>query len=835
MIHTASLPPVPPARRLPASGKAVPTATYRLQLGAGFTFADAAQHVDYYASLGVSHLYLSPILQAAPGSTHGYDVVDHAQIWDVLGGRDGLTQFAHRAHEAGLGLIADIVPNHMGVPTPAWHNRQLWSVLAQGQASPYAHWFDIDWGSGDNALLMPLLGDRIGTVLARGELSTDTIRTPAGDEHVLRYWDHVLPIRPGTENLPLADLVSHQHYRLCYWRVADEELNYRRFFDVGSLVAVRVEQEDVFAATHELIIDLVREGTIDGLRVDHVDGLADPGAYLDALYAATEGAWIVVEKILAPDEPLAPGLRCAGTTGYETCWRLGAVHTDPAGLHILSSLMREVAGDSSEDFDPMVRRAKAEVIAGPLLAEVNRLSALAADVCAADVRLRDHTQGALRDCLVELLVAADRYRYYTDRSDATAENALQASAERARRSLPLDKHDTLDVILDLLLGREVGSAGQTRRAERDEFIVRFQQTCGAVHAKGVEDTAFYRWTQLLSTCEVGGDPLQFSLSHTHFHAWCEYLAASMPLTLTSLTTHDNKRSADTRIALAAISEYAEEFATLERSLREATASARPAELDGRTEHILWQILAATFDGDTLPPDRLAQFLLKAMREAKTHTTWTEPNPDYEDAVLAFAAMVRADEAVISLLAGWQDLVATSVNATTLALTATWLTLPGIPDVYQGTEAVRRMLVDPDNRGEVDYLYLRSLAEQTTIDPDSTDIAAQKFALTRALLQLRARRPACFIEPGAGYVPLATTSGNVLSFARTAGQEAHVVTIAARLHRDVTEMGGWGQHTVQLPEGTWRDVLTGAQVSGETADVAALLAVHPVAVLERVDD
>ena len=318
----------------------VPVSTYRLQVSADFTFADAARQLDYFATLGVTHLYLSPILTAAPGSTHFYDVVDHSRVAEVLGGEQGLRDLSWQAGERGIGLIADVVPNHMAVPTPAFHNAALWSVLEHGHESPFAHWFDVDWDSGEPVLL-PVLGQRIGTVLAAGELAVDHMVVPGREEDgevpVLRYWDHVFPIRAGTENLPLATLVEQQHYRLAYWRVANEELNYRRFFDVGSLVAVRVEDEDVFDQTHRTVVDLVRDGTLQGLRIDHPDGLADPEGYIARLSEATEGAWIVVEKILEDEERLPSSWRTAGTTGYDASWRVGALLRDPSGAAPLAA------------------------------------------------------------------------------------------------------------------------------------------------------------------------------------------------------------------------------------------------------------------------------------------------------------------------------------------------------------------------------------------------------------------------------------------------------------------------------------------------------------------
>lgn len=829
MSSSTSLPVIPSARRLVAADACVPNSTYRLQLGPELTFADACQQIPHIASLGITHLYLSPILQAAPGSTHGYDVVDHSRISAQLGGSAGFEDFARQARAAGLGLIVDVVPNHMGVPTPAWHNRPLWSVLAQGAASPFANWFDIDWHAGDGAILMPILADRIGDVLAQDQLHLETLAGPTGPTTILRYGEHVFPVRPGTEHLPLVDLVANQHYRLAYWRVANEELNYRRFFDVGALVAVRVEDPQVFHSTHALICQLVQEGFISGLRIDHIDGLADPVGYLDMLADVCGSPWVVIEKILAANEPLSASLRCAGTTGYETAWRLLALHTDPAGERDLAQLMRDMTGDSREDFTALEHAAKREITAGPLAAEVTRLSELAGAVCHVDIRLQDHTPKSLHECLVELLVAADRYRFYAGpegEACAEAAEALSQAEGIARSQLAPHRHATLDVVCNLLRGREVGSAGHTMRAQREEFRIRFQQVCGAVLAKGIEDTALYRWTPLLSQCEVGSAPTIFTLGPTQIHAWAAFIAATMPFTLTSLTTHDNKRSADTRIALAIASHYPEQFTQLLTDLRTTTASARPSEMDGRIEYALWQTLAATYDGvETLASQRLSGFLLKAMREAKTYTSWTAPVGTYEDAVLAFAAMVRADERVVELLQQWFDLTWNAVWATTLAITALHLTFPGIPDVYQGTEKVRRLLVDPDNRTPV------------SADRPShhlAELSAAKSQLVTEILQLRQKLPACFVGPGAGYIPLATTTETLLAFARTDAGKPGVVVLTVRLPAQLERAGGWGNNTVVLPVGTWRDIHTGAQVSSGSHLITELLAA-PVAIFERSDD
>ncbi|MDO8107889.1 malto-oligosyltrehalose synthase, partial [Isoptericola sp. b441] len=602
-----------PSRRRPPHDRVVPTSTYRLQLGGELTLDAAAEQIPYLARLGVSHVYLSPVLTPAPGSTHGYDVVDHSTVSAALGGRAAMDRLGAAARDAGLGLVLDVVPNHMAVPTPAYHNRALWSVLAEGPESPYARWFDVDWSAGEGALLMPILGRRIGAVLADGELTLDEVALPGevGPQPVLRYYDHVFPVRPGTEQLPLVDLVASQHYRLAYWRVADEELNYRRFFDVGSLAAIRVEDPEVFEATHGTVVDLIRSGTVDGLRIDHPDGLADPQDYLARLAEAVDDAWVVVEKILSPAEDLPDDWATAGTTGYDALWRIQQVFIDPGGSGELAALMHQLTGDTGDALPGVVETAKREIVAGPLYAEVHRLAELAAAICADDVRLRDHTRRALQDCLVELLVAADRYRYYVvpgtpPRSEVNA--AFAEAVEMARGRLAPNRHETLDLLAEMLLGKESGSAGRTREARRDELVIRFQQTCGAVMAKGVEDTAFYRWTHLVALCEVGGAPERFGIAPEELHAWAAHAQVHAPVAMTTLSTHDTKRSEDTRAHLGVLSELPGEWAELVARVRSATSEVRPSLLDGRTASLLWQTIAGTWQDGPLEAARLTEYL-----------------------------------------------------------------------------------------------------------------------------------------------------------------------------------------------------------------------------------
>ncbi|MFI2751957.1 malto-oligosyltrehalose synthase [Cellulomonas sp. P22] len=829
-----------PARHLPAPGRPVPVSTYRLQLGPALTFADARAQVPYLASLGVTHLYLSPVLAAAPGSQHGYDVVDHGTVSEVLGGRDGLRALADAAHAAGLGLVLDIVPNHMAVPTPAWLNRALWSVLAEGSSSPYAPWFDVDWSAGEGALLMPVLGERIGAVLARGELTLDEVDVPGeGPTRVLRYYDHAFPVREGTEHLPLPDLVERQHYRLAYWRVADEELNYRRFFDIDTLAAVRVEDPDVFDATHALVLELLADGTVDGLRVDHPDGLADPAGYLERLRERTGGAWVVVEKILEGEEELDPEWDTAGTTGYDGLWRVQQTFVDPGGAAELGALMHRIAGDTSDALAAVIEEAKREVVAGPLYAEVHRITDLAAEICHDDLWLRDHTWRALHDCLIELLVAFDRYRAYVVPGrpvDPASLAAMEAAAHLARERLAPERLPTLDVVVELLLGHAVGEAGRTGEAQRDELVVRFQQTCGAVMAKGVEDTAFYRWTQLVSLCEVGGEPSRFALPPTELVSWAAHAQRATPLGMTTSSTHDTKRTEDTRTRIGVLSELPLEWAALVEQLRAASAPYRSALLDGRTENLLWQTLAGTWtDQGPLAADRLTTYLTKAVREAKTHTSWVSPDADYEEGVLLTARSALVDPQVQMLLTGWEERTREAVRAATLGTKLVQLTLPGVADVYQGTEAPVIALVDPDNRRPVPVDELAARLARLDTGAAPRDLADEKLLVTARTLRTRRDAPEAFTGPHAGFVPLAHSSDHAVTFARTVEGTPHVVVVATRLAVALERLGGWGEHTVALPDGHWRDVLRGGETDGGLQRIGPLLTDLPVALLVRAEE
>ncbi|GAX56070.1 malto-oligosyltrehalose synthase [Streptomyces olivochromogenes] len=787
--------PERPEREIPAPVvPAAPTATYRLQLQPEFPFGAAEAAVPYLASLGVSHLHLSPVLESVPGSTHGYDVVDHTRVRGELGGEDGLRSLARTAREHGLGLVVDIVPNHMAMAPR--HNHALWEVLREGPGSPYARWFDIDWDAGGGRLLLPVLGGRLGAEIDHLKVDGD----------VLRYYDHVFPLREGTTGMPLPELLDAQWYRPAWWRLARTDLNYRRFFSISELIGVRVEDPEVFTATHAKILELLDEGVLEGLRIDHPDGLADPDAYLRRLHAATGGRWTVVEKILADGEPLPAAWPVAGTTGYDALRHVDGLFTDPAGAGELLGQYRRFAApqaDRGGHWEATVRRAAYKVITHELATESDRLTRVASRLCAAspDPEPRDHAPWALRTALRELLVRVEVYRPYpsTDASLVVTEEAAEEA--RAVFTVPEEAH-AVDVVRDLLLGRPGDGP------EHAEFRARFAQTSSALRAKSVEDTAFYRYVPLLSANEVGGNPGAPAVSPEDFHAYCARVQRDWPATGTALSTHDTKRSADVRAALSVLTQCPERWADV---LAEVTREGTTGVPDPQLAWAAWQTVFGLGPADA---ERVQGALLKHVREAGLHTSWTEQNPAYEDSVASFVAAGPCGppgRRVADLRAS----LAPHVRANVLGAALVQLTMPGVPDVYQGTEGEYLALVDPDNREPFAPL------EQ----------ASAKAALTTAALRLRARRPEVFGD-AATYVPLAAQgpgAAHCTAFVRS----GEVISAVTRLSLRLAEAGGWRDTRLALPEGRWTDVLAPEREFTGHTRVAELFEPLPVVLLERV--
>ncbi|WP_079188441.1 malto-oligosyltrehalose synthase [Streptomyces sp. CB02009] len=791
-----SLPSGPPSvpSRSASSPAALPAATYRLQLQPDFPFAAAERAVPHLAGLGVSHLHLSPVLEAVPGSTHGYDVTDHRSVRAELGGEEGLRALAATARAHGLGLVVDLVPNHMAAS--ARHNHALRAVLRDGPDSPYARWFDIDRTAGDGRLLLPVLPARLPEVRDRLRVADGSLHLDGQD----------FPLRPGTEGLPLDELLDAQWYRLGWWRLARTELNYRRFFTISDLIGVRVEDPEVFAATHAKIVELVRDGVVEGLRIDHPDGLADPQGYLERLAGATGGhCWTVVEKILTGPETLPAAWPVAGTTGYDALRHVDGVFTDPVGAHELTDLYREFvcrAGDRGGHWEATERRAAYEVVRHDLAAETAVLTRIAERICAADPALRDHAPWALRTAVRELLVRVPVYRPYR----TGGEQVLTPEAARGAKAafaVP-EEAAAVDVVRDLALG--LLGAGPEHLA----FRTRFAQTSSALRAKSVEDTAFYRYTPLLSANEVGGDAGRPAVPVDEFHAYCRRISRDWPGTGTVLSTHDTKRSADVRAAIAVLSQCPQVWADL---LGEVAGVPAP------DPHVAWTAWQTAFGFGTPAADRLGPAILKSVREAGLRTSWTEPDTEYERAVEEFAA---AGPGRIPLRAASEAAFALEphIRAHALGALLIQLTMPGVPELYQNTEREYRALVDPDNRAPF----------TVGADDDHT-------ALVRAALRLRRERPAAFGDRDT-YAPLTAegpTAAHCLAFSRS----DEVITAVTRLPLRLWEAGGWQDTELVLPEGRWADVLDGVRefTGGPATELklAELFAERPVALLARLHD
>ncbi|MBU2956083.1 malto-oligosyltrehalose synthase [Paracoccus sp. 1_MG-2023] len=668
----------------------IPNSTYRLQLRNGVDFATAQGLLPYLRDMAISHLYLSPIFAAQPGSTHGYDVTDPTAIEAELGGRDGFEALAHAARDAGIGIIIDIVPNHTAFSP---HNPWLHDVLRHGRNSTYASAFDIDWDAGP--LVLPFLPDPFEIVMERGDFAVE------GDEWVMG--DLRLPLAPGPRASNLRDVHATQNWRLVHYERERDSITHRRFFNVTGLIGMRVERQDVFDLTHSLILDLVRQGLVQGLRVDHIDGLVDPAGYLDRLHAAAPDTPIWVEKILVGDEVLPPEWPVAGTTGYEAARLYARALTDARGLHDLDRLWRD-ASDIDEGFPDALRAAKHDILDNELAAERRQLIALARDALSARP---EGTPGPewLREAVTALLVAMPRYRSYVAPGGVgdADRDLLRQVADHAARGLR--SRTVIDALTDALM---------TPCA----FTQRFQQVSGALLAKAQEDTAGFRWTRYLAANEVGAEPDEATITDDRATAFLRARASS-EMNLTS--THDTKRSEDSRMRLVAISHLPQEFMQLYRA-----AAALPQAVDVPGRRIWYGVQSAlAIHGAPDADARLCAHLEKAMREAKLRSFWTNPDELAEGQAKALTSAV---------LDSWRDappaleqLLARADALVLMQLLMKMLT-PGFPDIYRGTESQLLALTDPDNRHPVDWDALRG----------ATDTKAR---WTRDLLHLRRDRAA----------------------------------------------------------------------------------------------
>ena len=923
-----------------------PRATYRLQFDRDFTFPDAAGLAPYLADLGASDLYASPLTKARPGSTHGYDVVDPNALNPELGTREDFDRMVGALHEHGMGVLLDIVPNHMGVGSDnAW-----WlDLLENGPSSPYARFFDVDWHRGGDLsgkILLPVLGDHYRAVLKGGELQ---LAFDAGEgSFAVNYYEHRLPLGPKTypavlegdpgEDIPelhrlselfrglpgrevagerdtaclkedlarscarspeaaraveervrdvngdpeaLHHLLEAQAYRLAYWRVAGDEINYRRFFSVNNLAGVRVEDERVFEATHRLILDLLARGSVDGLRIDHPDGLYDPASYLRRLRDAAAGArdgtadprepvHVLVEKILAHRERLPEHWPVSGTTGYEFANLATGLLVDPAGEAGLDDAYQDFI-EREMSYGEVLYDRKKLVMRTALASELDALSRLLLRISATGRRY-DFSFNLLRDALSEVVAFFPVYRTYVaaETVSETDRRHVEEAVSRAKEASTAADKSVFDLVRDALLLDLDGPEEYRDLVLR--FAMKFQQYTGPVIAKGAEDAALYIYFRLVSLNEVGGEPDRFGVSVAEFHSENAARAESWPRSMLSSSTHDTKRSEDVRARISVLSELPGEWrervsrwASLnEPHRRDLGGKASPSRND---EYLLYQTLLGAWPLDELDESGLEEFrgrirgyMEKAIREAQVNTTWTDPDEEYERGVADFVVAVLVPESsFLAEFLPFQRRVARLGAIKALSQTLLKLTSPGVPDVYQGNELWDFSLVDPDNRRPVDFdLRKRLLADLKSLEPSSVrslldDGAWQdgrpKLYLTWKALGLRRENPALF-ENGQ-YTPLEATgerADHLVAFARRSGGEV-VIIAAPRLCAGLLSEEGpltfepesWAGTAVRLPGDlggtTFRNVLTGEKVEIEDLDreatisAASLLRNFPVALLK----
>lgn len=867
--------------------------TYRLQLNADFDFEDLAEVAAYLHALGVSHAYLSPILQAAHGSTHGYDVADATQISADLGGAAAYAHASETLRANGIGQLLDVVPNHMSTATP--FNPWWWDVLRHGPASPYLHYFDFGWRDirhNFQPLKVPVLEDRYVRVLEAGKIS---VTKTAGDFRI-EYGSSAFPVTPdsypwltatiarltGSERLQavasafvvvpgtstefwrtleerlrepgaaealdeglrllsadyalLHELLEQQHYRLAFWRTASESWFYRRFFDINTLAGLRIEQRDVFLVRHREEFRLAREGLVDGFRIDHIDGLRHPERYLRALRQELPGTGIWVEKILGEHESLPATWPVEGTTGYEYLNVLNGLFVDPRGEEALTAMYQAYTGDRKPFADVLVE-AKREVIRGLFGGELSGLVELFEVSGEQHAAGRDWSRREVEDALLEYVVALPVYRTYLEVENEPEPAQLQLVSEAialaASRRADIDPE--LFAYLGALLRLEVPGASAA------ELVLRSQQLSGPAMAKGAEDTAFYRYGRLLSLNEVGGEPGHFGVAAGEWHAFCSEIARQHPLTLVTTSTHDTKRGEDARQRLNVLSEAPAQWQALVQDLDAALKTLPPGALPelrgggmrGSDEpgaadrYVFYQTVVAAWP---LEVSRAIEYMRKATREAKIHTSWSAPDEHYEACLEQFITKALESSTFRDRVEAFIADIDPAAVRNSLAQTVLKLTAPGLPDIYRGTEVFSYSLVDPDNRRPVDFAALGqqiAAVQSRPFEPGWLDAEPDlaKLWLVQKTLAVRREQAAAFSQAGS-YAPIMATGpeqDRVIAYLR--GE--NVCVVATRWFRRGLAVDA----VIELPEGEWQNQYSGDVFSGRPT-VAAVLGGLPAALLVR---
>ncbi|MGM0600279.1 MAG: malto-oligosyltrehalose synthase [Candidatus Rifleibacteriota bacterium] len=880
------------------SQRQFPRATYRLQLNSSFTFKDVLDNLEFYKALGISHLYLSPCLQATSGSTHGYDVVNHNLLNTELGSRYDFNELCRELDEAGMGIILDIVPNHMAISGP--ENPWWWDVLENGPSSQHSRYFDVDWhhDSEDrsNLILLPILGNHYGIILENGELKLHHDR----GKFTIRYYENIFPLAPRTipkilelayeksdikeigymanafKNLPhassreikkiqqrqrdkavleemlenlcqnlhieklidqaveeinsnvelLDEIIGKQSYKLAYWKLSRYQIGYRRFFNINSLVGLRMEDETVFKDSHKLVIELFNENKISGFRVDHPDGLYDPTGYFLRLRRACPNAPIYAEKILERHEKLNSDWLISGTTGYDFLNLANGLFIEKDGHQQLEKIWHDFT-DLDIEFEDLVYNKKKEVINKLLGSEINRLATDLMMICENHRRYRDFAGTELFQAITEVATALGVYRTYIqpetdevlERDTIRIENAIK----KAKENKPELGSYIFDFFREILLLK-------LRGEEEDNFVRRFQQFTGPVMAKSLEDTVFYIYNPLTSANEVGGSPDQPWVEPAEFHQWSERMAHDWPLTMLASSTHDSKRSEDVRARINLLSEIPEEWQEALKQFSEINAKYKKGSYpDANTEYLLYQTLVGAWP---ISSQRISRYMEKAVREAKVHSSWFDPNSEFENALMNFIQKVLDNEDFIQALEKFVKPLIIPGRINSLAQLCLKLTAPGVPDIYQGTELWDNSLTDPDNRRPVDFK--KRMIEISKIKGKSCreilfnlEEGLPKLYIIQTLLKLRKKYPE-FNEPDSYKTieVLGAKSDYLVAFMR--GE--NVIVAIPRLQYSLKN--NWGSTRIALPEGQWLDIFSQAEHSSGSVKVKELIKNFPVSVLIR---
>ena len=938
--------------RTPGEPAYVPCATYRLQLNLAFTFRQAASLVDYLHDLGITDCYTSPFLMAHPGSMHGYDVTDHTRFNPEIGSGEEFAAFAERLKQQSMGLVVDVVPNHMCITHPS--NLWWWDVLENGPGSDYSSSFDIDWDPPKaelaNKVLLPFLADQFGyvlesqairTVYDAGSFGLDSQGTiyplaprswalllekvlgkvkeqlPSSDDHLLELESILtalshLPPREDTDFAKVRErqrekeiikrriaalidgsevvktalhqvltaingakgdahsfdnlerLLDDQAYRLSFWRVASDEINYRRFFDINDLAAIRVENADVFATVHRIPFELIQKGLVSGIRVDHPDGLFDPLKYFQDLQAqaplpggvtnrSANGVrrhlYVAAEKILVKNEELRPTWAIEGTTGYGFLNLLNGVFVDASRKTVFQRLYRQFTG-WSQSYADLIYESKRLVMQVSMSSELNVLSRRLDRISEQHRSSRDFTLESLRDALREVIACFPVYRTYiqsdTRHPDEQDDRNIRGAIKAAKRRNPATSASVFDFIQDLLLLKDPDSIGDTDRAARRLFVMRFQQLTGPVMAKGLEDTAFYRYCPLLSLNEVGGSPETFGTPVAHFHAKNSSRRTSWRNAMLASSTHDTKRSEDVRARINVLSEIPSEWYRAIRAWQRLNQDkkvlvAGEAVPSSNQEYFLYQTLIGAWPLTPMNSEeyrefvgRIHNYMEKALREAKVNTSWINPNAEYEAAFHNFLDAIldrSVSKPFLDDFIPFQARIATAGIFNSLSQTVLKIASPGLPDFYQGTEVWNFSLADPDNRRAVNYHRLQTLLARLRVAESENPAAlvdrlvaeptdgSLKLYVTRTALRFRRENRTLFAK--GSYMPLRPTGDrhkHVVAFARTF-RETTLLVLAGRFFAQLEAssrlpvgLETWGNAEVvlrkQLPERPYRDILTG---------------------------